>query len=759
MAAPTNINFDGLEELDDGNASLSIWQGGGWTVSFLNNSSIDYIYVENNEPPIASGADHALSVIGDAPGLGGDAVSFAWTSGEEFSLQSFAITAYFAGSDSMDPDIRVIGYRDGSVIGAATQDFSLPTDGSVLTVTFSGAAWGGIDEFRIVQQNGTRDFYFLIDDIAVGAGAVNTSPVVGGDGTETLTSTVEDTANAALTNTVSSLFGGQYDDSADAFPTAFAGIAVVANGSTTGTGQWQYYNGSAWVNIGTASTSSAVTIAASTALRFLPATDFNGATPSLTVKLVDSSGGALTNGTIVNVTTSGGTTAYSSGTVVLDHSVTAINDTPTVPSTATTVGATEQTAAALLGSVAVSDIELDALNSGNGNYADASFTVQRAAANAADSFGFASGGLFTVSGSNLQLGGLTFATFTNTGGVLTVSFTSSGTAATTALVSDVIKHITYTNTSDAPPSSVTLIYTLNDGAPGNGQGSGGSATAGGSVVVNITAVNDIHSGGASVTGTAAEDQVLTAVSTLADADGLGTLHYQWQRDTGSGYVNVGSDQTTYTLGDGDIGGVVRVVIYYTDAGGTVESATSSGTAVITATNDAPAGGVSITGTATENQVLTANTAALSDADGLGTLHYQWQRDTGSGYVNVGTDQTTYTLGDGDVGGTVRVVVSYTDGQGFSNSVTSGGTSAIAAVNDPHTGGVSISGTATENQMLTAVSTLADADGLGALHYQWQRDTGSGYVNVGTDQATYTLGDSDVGGIVRVVISYTDSQGF
>jgi hypothetical protein len=37
-------------------------------------------------------------------------------------------------------------------------------------------------------------------------------------------------------------------------------------------------------------------------------------------------------------------------------------------------------------------------------------------------------------------------------------------------------------------------------------------------------------------------------------------------------------------------------------------------------------------------VLTADTATLVDADGLGTRHYQWQRDTGSGFVNVGIDQ-------------------------------------------------------------------------------------------------------------------------
>jgi Ca2+-binding RTX toxin-like protein len=267
-------------------------------------------------------------------------------------------------------------------------------------------------------------------------------------------------------------------------------------------------------------------------------------------------------------------------------------------------------------------------------------------------------------------------------------------------------------------------------------------------------------GTVTITGTATENQVLTAnTSTLADADGLGTLHYQWQRDAGGGFVNVGTDQATYTLGNADVGDHMRVVVSYTDGHGTAESVTSAATGAVINVNDTPTGGVTITGTATENQVLTANTSTLADADGLGTLHYQWQRDAGGGFVNVGTDQATYTLGNADVGDHMRVVVSYTDGHGTAESVTSAATGAVVNVNDAPTGGVTITGTATENQVLTAItSTLADADGLGTLHYQWQHDAGSGFVNIGTDQATYTLANSDVGDHVRVVVSYTDGHG-
>ncbi|URK89213.1 hypothetical protein LP421_30095 (plasmid) [Rhizobium sp. RCAM05350] len=463
-------------------------------------------------------------------------------------------------------------------------------------------------------------------------------------------------------------------------------------------------------------------------------------------------GGALTNGAVVNTTTSGGSTPYSVGTVVLDHAVTAVNDAPTVTGgsvvSLTTIGEDSapgvgQTVSSLFSS----------------HFSDAKDQVS----------GGSSADTFT---------GVAVTSNTATAGQGVYQYFSGGSwhdlpAVSTASAfvldsSTLVRFVAAADYSGSPPSLIVHIIedssgAVTTGATANLSTTGGSTEYGTAMTLGITVTptNDIHTGGASVSGTATEDQVLTAVSTMADPDGIGTLHYQWQHDVGSGFVNVGADQSTYTLGDGDIGGVVRVVIYYTDAGGTVESATSAATSSITAFNDAPTGGASITGTATEDQVLTANTTTLADTDGLGTLHYDWQRDTGSGFVSIGAaDQATYTLGDADVGGVVRVVVSYTDGQGFANNVTSAGTAAIAGVNDPHTGGVSVSGTATENQVLTAnTTTLAEADGVGTLHYQWQRDTGSGFVNVGTDQSTYTLGDADVGGVVRVVVNYTDDQGF
>src|SRR6185437_11158495 len=294
-------------------------------------------------------------------------------------------------------------------------------------------------------------------------------------------------------------------------------------------------------------------------------------------------------------------------------------------------------------------------------------------------------------------------------------------------------------------STIRVVVSYTDG---QGFAESSTSTATGAVA----AVNDPHTGTVTITGTAAEDQTLTAnTSGLADADGLGTFAYQWQRNG----VNVsGATSSTYALGDADVGSTIRVVVSYTDGQGFAESSTSSATGAVAAVNDPHTGTVTITGTASEDQTLTANTSGLADADGLGTFAYQWQRNG----VNVsGATSSTYALGDADVGSTIRVVVSYTDGQGFAESSTSSATGAVAAVNDPHTGTVTITGTASEDQTLTAnTSGLADADGLGTFAYQWQRNG----VNVsGATSSTYALGDADVGSTIRVVVSYTDGQGF
>jgi hypothetical protein len=180
-----------------------------------------------------------------------------------------------------------------------------------------------------------------------------------------------------------------------------------------------------------------------------------------------------------------------SGSAATQIVITAVDDAPVLTNVGPTASSTEQVFAVLDNNATASDVELNALNGGNGDYSGASLTIARhLGANAQDAFAFsAAGATFTVSGNALQAGGQTFATFASVGGVLTIDFTSSGTPATTALVNNVMQHVTYANQSDAPPASVTLDYTFSDGNTG-AQGTGGAQTATGSTIVSITAVND-----------------------------------------------------------------------------------------------------------------------------------------------------------------------------------------------------------------------------------------------------------------------------
>ena len=93
-----------------------------------------------------------------------------------------------------------------------------------------------------------------------------------------------------------------------------------------------------------------------------------------------------------------------------------------------------------------------------------------------------------------------------------------------------------------------------------------------------------------------------------------------------GVAVAGATASSYTLGDADVGALISVRVSYTDGGGTSESLTSASTAAVANVNDAPTGAPTISGTATEDQVLTATTGTIADADGLVPVVDQYRGD-------------------------------------------------------------------------------------------------------------------------------------
>ena len=79
-------------------------------------------------------------------------------------------------------------------------------------------------------------------------------------------------------------------------------------------------------------------------------------------------------------------------------------------------------------------------------------------------------------------------------------------------------------------------------------------------------------------------------------------------------------------------------------------------------NHLPTGTIALGGNARVGQALSANTSTLADADTLGELNYQWERQSGETWSAIANANTNaYVLTSDDLGAKVRVKVSYLDG--------------------------------------------------------------------------------------------------
>ncbi len=147
----------------------------------------------------------------------------------------------------------------------------------------------------------------------------------------------------------------------------------------------------------------------------------------------------------------------------------------------------------------------------------------------------------------------------------------------------------------------------------------------------------------------------------------------------------------------------------------------------------------------EDQTITTDDLLIGTVDMPGLGSYGPESATGE----------DYTLTQADVGATMSVLASYTDGFSAEETMTSVRTTPIRNVNDAPVGTVCGTGDTITGETLTAGADLSDEDGLGTLSYQWLR--GNDAIAGATD-ATYVLADDDLGGRISVRASYTDGQG-
>lgn len=492
-------------------------QGGGAIANADVQSLLRSIYYENTDTTPTIG-NRTISIIANDGTENSDLVTSTITVSVINSLPD-AINDSFSTNEDTVLSNTVVDSNSGdapatySLNGQATNGTAVVNLNGTFTYT-PNANFFGTDSFsyKLTDGNGDTD----TATVTITVNPINDRPTFTGSAIA-MTTTEDATPTIA---TVASLFGSSFSDGADVVGSvsgnSFAGVALAANGATASQGRWEWApsGSTTWTAIPTdLSATSAYVLAADAQIRFVPIADYNGTPGSLTVRVIDDSQGAVVPMSRPDVTLSSAT-QYSSSGNTLTVTVAPVNDAPALNSLGGSVSFTENGSAVVLDNEAtVSDIDLDGLN----NWAGATLTLQRqGGANSQDSFAHALTSL--AQGSTVSVGSTAIATVTtNSNGTLTLTFNSNATA---ALVSTALQQITYRNSSEKPPASVVVAYTLNDGNTGV-QGTGGPLTANGAVTVNITPVNDapILTAGATLTYTENQTaQVIDNIITLADSD-------------------------------------------------------------------------------------------------------------------------------------------------------------------------------------------------------------------------------------------------
>ena len=276
-----------------------------------------------------------------------------------------------------------------------------------------------------------------------------------------------------------------------------------------------------------------------------------------------------------------------------------------------------------------------------------------------------------------------------------------------------------------------------------------------------------------ISGTVQVGETLTAdVGGITDGNGLSnvTFTHQWVRVESNGdEADIDSaTMDTYRLVVADLGRTLKVKVSFTDDDGYAEVLTSAATTVVSRARNAEATVLPIiSGDAVVGGTLTTVTTVIADGNGLSnvTFTYQWVRVESDGtQADIdGAVAATYRPVVADLGRGLRVRVSFTDDGGNDEALTSAAAGPVTRPNVAPTGLPTVAGTAVVGGRLTASTTgIADGNGLSnvTFTYQWVRVESLG-TEADIDSATastYVPVDDDLGGTLKVRVSFTDDGG-
>ena len=151
------------------------------------------------------------------------------------------------------------------------------------------------------------------------------------------------------------------------------------------------------------------------------------------------------------------------------------------------------------------------------------------------------------------------------------------------------------------------------------------------------------------------------------------------------------------------------------------------------------------------------TKVSSDPDGDGSFSYTWQTSTDSSGWSIAGAGPDLTITANMEGNQVRLLTTYTDAQGFDESVFSD--AITVSFRDDGDAFFTINGSTSIGSTLSINKDSADPDGDGSFSHTWQSSTdGSSWSNAGTG-SDLSINAALEGQQIRVLTAYTDAQGF
>lgn len=566
------------------------------------------------------------------------------------------------------------------LLSSATYVRYVPDSANGENVSFTFRAWD--NSSGSPSTNGTRN---LADTTANGGTTAFST------GTANVTLIVTSVNDAPVITPVNPTLTGLTDSSTnnngDAVSTLLGGVTdvdtgalkgIVINGLTATYGKWQFStnNGTTWNDIGTVSDTAAMLLRPADRVRFVP-DGIHGETATITYRAWDQTVNAGFQGTTVNVTSNGGSSAYSSATDTASVVVTGVNDAPIVTGSGGSVGWTEgnnvtSTPVAVDSGIVISDPDGPSI-------ASATVSLGGTYVLGEDTLGFTSTPATT--------GDIT-ASWDAVNGIMTL--TSAG-GATQAQFQAALRAVTYTNDSDTPTTTTrTVTFKVNDGSLDSNLVTRN---------VTITAVNDSPVISAPTNVTVTEDTLSPVTGIiLSDVDSAsGTLTLT----VGSGIlgavpgggVTVGGTATVRTLT-----GSISDINAYIAAGNLKFTPVQNSTTSLTLGLSLDTGSV-----ATATRDLTLDITPVNDAPTIsGPVSINVTEDVAKSMAGI-------TFGDVDSGtGSVRVIFSVANGNGTFTATASSG----VTVTNNGTNAITLEGTVADINTLVSNGRLTY---LGALN--------------------------------------------